>query len=40
MDPASGTALFEGLSPNCDDLNITDDGIGKLKFNLTEGDEH
>ena len=40
MDPASGTALLEGLSPNCDDLNITDDGIGKLKFNLTEGDEH
>jgi poly-gamma-glutamate synthesis protein (capsule biosynthesis protein) len=38
MDASSGKALLEGLSPQCDQLEITDDGIGKLKFNLTEGD--
>lgn len=38
MDPASGTALLNELSPQCDDLNITDEGTGKLIFNLTDGD--
>ena len=38
MDADSGKALLEELSPQCDELEITDDGVGKLKFNLTEGD--
>lgn len=38
MDPDSGTALLNELSPQCDDLNITDEGTGKLIFNLTESD--
>lgn len=40
MDSDSGTALLNGLSPQCDDLNITEEGTGKLIFNLTEGDEN
>ena len=40
MDPSSGKALLSELSPQCDELEITDEGIGKLKFNLTEGDSY
>lgn len=35
MDSESGTSLLSGLSPQCSQLEITDSGIGKLDFNLT-----
>ena len=35
MDSESGTSLLNGLSPQCEELEINN-GIGKLKFNLTE----
>lgn len=38
MGADDGSALLNSLSPQCDELEITDEGIGKLKFNLTEGD--
>lgn len=36
MSPEDGKALLQGLSPQCDQLKITDEGTGKLTFNLTE----
>lgn len=36
MSPEDGKALLEELSPQCDQLNITENGTGKLVFNLTE----
>ena len=39
-DVDSGNSLLKSLSPQCDDLEIKD-GVGKLKFNLTDnGDQH
>lgn len=35
MSPEDGTALLNGLSPKCSDLEIHD-GVGTLNFNLTE----
>ncbi len=35
MDSSDGTSLLNSLSPQCDDLEITSEGTGKLKFNLT-----
>ncbi len=37
MDSDSGNSLLNGLNPNTDELEVLN-GIGKLKFNLTEGD--
>ena len=37
MSPEEGTALLKELSPQCDQLNITENGTGKLVFNLTQG---
>ena len=37
VDADSGNALLNSLSPKCSEMEIND-GIGKLKFNLTEGD--
>ena len=37
MDETSGTNLLNSLSPQCSDMEI-EDGVGKLKFNLTNGD--
>ncbi len=36
MSPEDGKTFLNGLSPQCKELNITDDGTGKLTFNLTE----
>ena len=36
MDADSGKELLTGLSPRAGEMNITDDGIGKLTFNLTD----
>lgn len=36
MSPEDGKVLLEELNPQCDQLNITDDGTGKLIFNLTK----
>lgn len=36
MDSQSGSSLLSSLSPQSTELQITDDGIGKLNFNLTE----
>ena len=36
-DPKDGSALLSTLSPQCYDMLI-DNGIGKLQFNLTDGD--
>lgn len=36
MSSSDGTALLEGLSPQCSEMNITSDGTGKLTFNLTD----
>lgn len=36
MDPSTGQSLLSGLSPQCSQLNITDEGIGKLNFNLSD----
>ena len=35
MSPSDGSALLNELNPQCDQLNITDEGIGRLMFNLT-----
>lgn len=37
MDSESGNSLLNGLSPKTDQLEVSD-GIGKLTFNLTDGD--
>ena len=37
MDEDSGNNLLNSLSPQCDDMEI-ENGVGKLKFNLTDGD--
>ncbi len=36
MGPDEGTSLLNSLSPQCDDLEITPEGTGKLYFNLTD----
>ena len=36
MGPDDGTSLLSGLSPQCSELEITGDGTGKLRFNLTD----
>lgn len=36
MSPEDGKTFLESLSPQCKELNITDEGTGKLTFNLTE----
>ena len=36
MSPDDGKTFLNGLSPQCKELNITDDGTGKLTFNLTK----
>ncbi len=36
MDSESGSSLLSNLSPKTDQLQITDGGIGKLSFNLTD----
>ena len=36
MSSSDGTSLLENLSPQCDQLEITDNGTGKLTFNLTD----
>ena len=36
MSASDGTSLLEGLSPQCDQMEITSDGTGKLSFNLTD----
>ena len=37
MSPEDGSALLSGLSPQCSQLQVTDEGTGKLTFNLTDG---
>ena len=36
MSAEDGKALLEELNPQCDQLNISENGTGKLTFNLTE----
>jgi len=36
MSSEDGTSLLSNLSPQCDQLEITDNGTGKLAFNLTD----
>jgi len=36
MSASDGTSLLQGLSPQCDQLEITGNGTGKLSFNLTD----
>ena len=36
MSSDDGTSLLEGLSPQCSEMEITDNGTGKLSFNLTD----
>lgn len=36
MGASDGTALLQGLSPQCSQLEITANGTGKLSFNLTD----
>ena len=36
MGSDDGKTFLNGLSPQCKELNITDDGTGKLTFNLTK----
>ena len=36
MDADSGKSLLNSLSPHSDELEVSDDGVGKLDFNLTE----
>jgi poly-gamma-glutamate synthesis protein (capsule biosynthesis protein) len=36
MDGEEGKSLLGSLSPQCKEMQITGDGTGKLKFNLTE----
>ena len=38
MSHEDGTALLEELNPQCSELNITENGTGKLVFNLTKED--
>lgn len=35
MDQSSGRALLEELNPQCEQLEITDNGTGIIKFNIT-----
>ena len=37
MSPEDGSSLLGGLSPQCSQMKITDEGTGKLTFNLTDG---
>jgi poly-gamma-glutamate synthesis protein (capsule biosynthesis protein) len=37
MEPDEGKSLLESLSPQCKQMNITNEGTGKLAFNLTDG---
>lgn len=37
MEPDEGKSLLESLSPQCKEMQITNDGTGKLAFNLTDG---
>jgi poly-gamma-glutamate synthesis protein (capsule biosynthesis protein) len=37
MDSESGISLLSNLSPQCEEMEITEDGQGKLSFNLTDG---
>lgn len=37
MAPDEGKSLLESLSPQCKQMNITNEGTGKLAFNLTDG---
>ena len=37
MSPEDGSSLLGGLSPQCSQMQITDEGTGKLTFNLTDG---
>lgn len=36
MEPAEGKSLLGGLSPQCKQMQITNEGTGKLTFNLTD----
>ena len=36
MSPDDGTSLLSGLSPQCSEMEITSNGTGKLRFNLTD----
>ena len=36
MSPDAGKQFLSGLTPLTSELNITDDGVGKLSFNLTD----
>lgn len=36
MSSEDGTSLLSNLSPNCDEMEITSNGTGKLTFNLTD----
>lgn len=36
MSPEDGTSLLSNLSPQCSQMEITDNGTGKLTFNLTD----
>jgi poly-gamma-glutamate synthesis protein (capsule biosynthesis protein) len=36
MSSEDGTSLLSNLSPQCDQLEITANGTGKLAFNLTD----
>lgn len=36
MDASTGQSLLSELSPQCSQLNITNEGIGKLNFNLSD----
>lgn len=36
MDSEDGKALLSSLTPQCSQMNITDNGTGKLTFNLTD----
>ena len=36
MGSEEGTSLLSGLSPQCSEMTIDDNGVGRLQFNLTE----
>lgn len=36
MGPEDGSSLLASLSPQCEELEIQDNGVGKLQFNLSE----
>ncbi len=38
-DPSDGSSLLTSLSPQCGQMQINN-GVGKLQFNITNGDEH